>query len=151
MTKATMLKYYRNASAAGRYIIGFEYKHEIYMTEVKEIMPRFLAVEKASGNRGESLRLRLHKAHKEQLLRNKTCIALGSDSQLKDKTYNKGEIFEKLVTEHYGQTWKKDTVPFWVCGDIQIDGVEVQIKFDSASLLNTNQIEKVLKKSTKRG
>ena len=151
MTKTTMLKYYRKASAAERYIIGFVHKHEIYMTEVKEIMPRFLAVEKASGNRGESLRLRLHKAHKEQLLRNKTCVALGSEKQLKDETYNRGDIFEKLVTEHFGQTWKKDTIPFWVCGDIQLDGVEVQIKFDSASLLNTNQIENVLKKSAKRG
>lgn len=41
---------------------------------------------------------------------------------------------------------EKDTVPFWVCGDIQLDGIEIQIKFDSASLLNTSQIEKVLKK-----
>lgn len=146
MTKTTMIKYYRNASAAKSYIIGFVYKHEIFMTEVEEIMPRFLTVEKASGNRGESLRFRLHKAHKEQLLRNKPCVSLGSDEQLKDEVYNKGEIFEKLVTEYYGQEWKKDTVPFWVCGDIQLNGVEVQIKLDSASLLNTNQIEKVLKK-----
>lgn len=151
MTKTTMIKYYRKASVAEKYIIGFSYKHEIYMTEVEEIMPRFLTVEKASGNRGKSLRLRLRKAHKEHFLRNKTCVALGSDEQLKDKTYNKGEIFEKLVTEHYGQKWKKDTVPFWVCGDIQLDGIEIQIKFDSASLLNTSQIEKVLKKNLKRG
>lgn len=145
MTKTTMIKRYREMSASEKYIIGFEYKHEIYMTEVQEIMPRFLSVEKASGNRGESLRFRLHKAQKEQFLKNKKCIALGSDSQLKDEKYNRGDIFEKLVTEYYGQTWEKDTIPFWVQGDIQIDGVEIQIKFDSASLLNTNQIKKFQK------
>lgn len=147
MQKRTMINHYRKLSAADKYIVGFVYKHEIFMVEQKEIMPRFLTVEKASGNRGESLRLRMKKEMKEQLLRNKTCISLGSDSQLIEGKYNKGENFERLVTEYYGQEWKKDTVPFWVQGDICLDGVEIQIKLDTATLLNTFQIEKFKKKA----
>lgn len=145
MEKRTMIKHYRNFSAADAYIVGFVYNHEVYMAEVNEIMPRFLKVEKASRNNGESLRLRIRKPLKEQLLRTKNCILLGSDTLLDDNKYNKGENFEKLVTEYYGQVWEKDTVPFWVQGDICVDHIEIQIKLDGASLLNTKQIEKLRK------
>ena len=143
MNKRTMINHYRKVSASEKYIIGFIYNHEIFMAEVKEIMPRFLSIEKASRNRGESLRLRINKTLKEQLLRNPACISLGSDSQLEQSKYNKGENFEKLVTEYFGQIWEKDNIPFWVQGDICVNGIEIQIKFDGATLLNTSQIKKI--------
>lgn len=142
MTKATMIKAYRTYSAADNYILGFVYEKMLYMVRVAEIMPRYLNVEVASRNQGENLRLRLKKAHKEQLLK-KAPICLGSADCLNSDKYNKGEIFEKLVTEYYGQTWKKDTIPFWVQGDININGEEVQIKLDSATLMNTKQMAKL--------
>ena len=112
------------------------------MLEVNEIMPRFLSVEEASRNQGENLRLRLKKKHKEQLMK-KSPICLGSADCLNAEKYNKGEIFEKLVTEYYGQTWEKDNKSFWTCGDININGKEVQIKLDSATLMNTKQIARL--------
>lgn len=142
MTKATMIKTYRKYSAADSYILGFTYAHNLYMIEVTEIMPRFLSVEEASRNQGENLRLRLKKAYREQLLK-KGAICLGSADCLNAEKYNKGEIFEKLVTEHYGQTWKKDNCPFWVQGDINVDGKEIQIKLDSATLMNTKQLRRL--------
>ena len=142
MTKATLIKTYRQFSAADNYILGFVYEKMLYMVRVDEIMPRYLNVEEASRNQGENLRLRLKKAHKEQLLK-KAPICLGSADCLNSDKYNKGEIFEKLVTEYYGQTWKKDTIPFWVQGDININGEEVQIKLDSATLMNTKQMAKL--------
>lgn len=144
MTKRTMIKWYRDKSAADSYIIGFIYNKNIYMVNVAEIMPRYLSVEEASRNQGENLRLRIKKAHKAELMK-KNPICLGSECQLVTDKYNKGEIFEKLVTEHYGQKWEKDTIPFWVQGDINIGGKEVQIKLDSATLMNTKQIEKFKK------
>lgn len=144
MTKRTMVKWYRDKSAADSYIIGFTYNKNIYMVNVAEIMPRYLTVEEASRNQGENLRLRIKKTYKAELMK-KNPICLGSECQLVADKYNKGEIFEKLVTEHYGQIWEKDTIPFWVQGDINIDGKEVQIKLDSATLMNTKQIEKFKK------
>lgn len=142
MTKQTMIKTYRNYSAADSYILGFIYNKMLYMLEVNEIMPRFLNVEEASRNQGENLRLRLKKKHKEQLMK-KSPICLGSADCLNAEKYNKGEIFEKIVTEYYGQEWKKDTLPFWVQGDICLGGKEVQIKLDSATLINTKQIARL--------
>jgi hypothetical protein len=142
MTKANMIKTYRQFSAADNYILGFVYEKMLYMVRVAEIMPRYLNVEEASRNQGENLRLRLKKKHKEQLMK-KAPICLGSADCLNDSKYNKGEIFEKLVTEYYGQEWKKDTVPFWVQGDINLNGEEVQIKLDSATLMNTKQVAKL--------
>ena len=112
------------------------------MIEVAEIMPRFLSVEEASRNQGENLRLRLRKKYKEQLLR-KGALCIGSADDLTAEKYNKGEIFEKLVTEYFGQAWEKDNIPFWVQGDINVDGKEIQIKLDSATLMNTKQIAKL--------
>ena len=142
MNKRTMINTYRQFSAADNYILGFIYDKMLYMVRVAEIMPRYLNVEEASRNQGENLRLRLKKAHKAQLMK-KAPICLGSADCLNDSKYNKGEVFEKLVTEYYGQTWTKDNIPFWVQGDININGEEVQIKLDSATLMNTKQIAKL--------
>ena len=142
MNKTTMIKTYRQFSAADNYILGFIYDKMLYMVRVAEIMPRYLNVEEASRNQGENLRLRLKKAHKAQLMK-KAPICLGSADCLNDSKYNKGEVFEKLVTEYYGQTWEKDTIPFWVQGDINLNGEEVQIKLDSATLMNTKQIARL--------
>lgn len=142
MTKATMIKKYRQMSAADSYILGFVYNKMLYFIEVAEIMPRFLSIEEASRNQGENLRLRIKKAHKESFMR-KNPICLGSADLLNQEKYNKGEIFEKLVTEYFGQTWTKDTIPFYKQGDINVNGKEIQIKLDSATLVNTKLIEKI--------
>lgn len=145
MTKQTMIKNYRKYSAADSYIVGFVLNKMLYFVEMAEIQPRFLNVEVASRNQGENLRLRIKKTQKENLMK-KNPICLGSSDLLDEEKYNKGEIFEKLVTEYYGQKWEKDTVPFWVQGDINLDGKEVQIKLDSATLMNTKQVKKLQKR-----
>lgn len=144
MTKQTMIKNYRKYSAADSYIVGFTFDKMLYFVEMAEIAPRFLNVEEASRNQGENLRLRIKKNYKRQLMK-KNPVCLGSADRLTADKYNKGEIFEKLVTEYFGQTWEKDTIPFWVQGDINLDGREVQIKLDSATLMNTKQIKKLKK------
>lgn len=137
-----MIRNYRKYSAADGYIVGFVLNKMLYFVEMDEIKPRFLNIEEASRNQGENLRLRIKKAQKESLMK-KNPICLGDADLLNEEKYNKGEIFEKLVTEYYGQRWEKDTVPFWVQGDINVNGKEVQIKLDSATLMNTKQIKKL--------
>ena len=138
-TKRTMIKHYKNHSAADSYILGFVENKMLYMVEIAEIMPRFLTVEQASRNQGENLRLRIRKNLKEQLMK-KNPVCLGSAEMLTAEKYNKGELFEKAVTEFFGQTWEKDNIPFWVQGDIEIEGKQIQIKLDGATLMNTKQI-----------
>lgn len=141
MTKEIMLAEYENYSAADSYILGFVYNKGLYMVEVAEVALDILAVELASRNQGENLRLRIRKAQKEALVENATLI--GSADDLVADKYNRGEIFEKLVTEYFGQTWEKDTVPFWVKGDITLGGKEVQIKLDGATMVNSKLLAKL--------
>lgn len=142
MTKQTMIRTYRKYSVADSYILGFVYDKMLYMIEVAEIMPRFLNVEEASRNQGENLRLRLKKAHRASLMK-KDPICLGSADCLVADKYNRGEIFEKLVTEYFGQVWNKDNYAFWTQGDINVNGKEIQIKLDSATLMNTKQVKRL--------
>ena len=63
----------------------------------------------------------------------KQFIYIPFDDMVKESKYNKGEIFEKLVTEQYGQEWEKDSVPFTKAGDIEINGIAYQIKYEAAN------------------
>ena len=55
---------------------------------------------------------------------------------VKNSKYNRGEIFEKLVTEYFGQEWEKDNVPFTEDGDLTVKGIAYQIKYQSATFVN---------------
>lgn len=141
MVKRTMMKWYEKFSAADGYIIGFVMDKMLYMVEMERIAPRFLNVEEASRNQGDNLRLRLKKAQKQSLA--KKAICLGSADVLTADKYNKGENFEKVVTEYFGQEWEKDTIPFYMQGDINVNGRELQIKLDSATIANSKMLEKL--------
>lgn len=141
MDKMVMINAYRKMSAADEYIVGYIYEHQIYFIVTPEIDDEYLAIEKASRNQGENLRLRMKSAQKKALMASNP-VCLGSEDMLSAGKYNKGENFEKMVTEYFGQVWEKDTVPFWVQGDIRLNNKEVQIKLDSATLMNTKQMEK---------
>ena len=66
MTKETMIRNYRKFSAADAYIVGFVYKHELYIATMEEIAPRFMKVERESSKKGgrRKLQLRLNNQYK---------------------------------------------------------------------------------------
>lgn len=146
MTKSTDIKNYRKFSAADSYVVGFFYNHNVYMIELDEIAPRFITLERESEKNGGgmSLRLRLRKDYKEQLIR-KGAELIGTENLIKDSKYNKGEAFERIVTEKFGQTWEKDNVPFWVAGDISLENKEIQVKFENATITTERGIENARK------
>ena len=148
MTKTTMIKNYRKFSAADSYILGFEYKHNIYAIEISEIPPRYMTVERESSKKGGSakLQLRLKKTYKEQLLR-KGAMLIGNEDILKGQ-YNKGVEFERIISEMNGQEFRgKENVGFWVEGDLEINGRQVQIKFNGAQIV----VEKTLERLKRAG
>lgn len=60
--------------------------------------------------------------------------------------YNKGDHFERAVKELLtGEEWHKNKDPFWTGGDVRINGVEVQVKFNSAELTNENTLQRMLR------
>jgi hypothetical protein len=62
------------------------------------------------------------------------------DELKKMSKYNFGELFEKLITEMNGQEWTKDNVPFTEDGDLTVDGVAYQLKFEKATFITEAQM-----------
>jgi hypothetical protein len=146
MTKQTMIRNYRKFSAADSYILGFIYKHEVYMVEVDEIMPRYMRVEHESSKKGgcAKLQLRLPQNYQKQLIK-KGAVSIGNENIL-NGDYNKGVQFEKIISEMNGQEFRgKDNVPFYVSGDLEINGKQVQIKFNGAQIVVERTLEKLKK------
>ena len=144
MTKETMIKNYRKFSAADAYILGFEYKHNIYYIMIDEIPPRYMTVEHESSKKGGAakLQLRLKKAYREQLIR-KGATLIGNEDMLIGE-YNKGVEFERIISEMNGQKFRgKENVGFWVEGDLEINGKQVQIKYNGAQIVVEKTLERL--------
>lgn len=148
MTRNEMIAAYAALSAAHRYIVGFILNARLFYTTFAELPDAMLKLDRASSKRGgfAKIRVKLPAALRKQLVASGMATELGSCELLNtlDK-YNKGERFEKLITERLtGTNWVKDSVPFWVAGDITLNGEQVQIKFDGAELTNERTLAGVM-------
>lgn len=148
MNKQTMIKNYRKFSAAEGYMLGFEYKKQVYAILVDEIMPRFMRVEHESSKKGgaQKLQLRLTNQHKEYLIR-KGAKVIG-DISILDGEYNKGVEFERWVFKQNNQEFRgKESVGFWVDGDITIDNKPIQVKFNGAQIVVERTLHRLQKEA----
>lgn len=147
----TILNYlinsYNTLSFTHNYIFGFEFKGIIYaVTATAEILPYILKVDKASRGAGYALRFCPKVAQKLFLLSKGAEVICSSEyfkAEVANSKYNNGEIFEKLVTEKFGQIWKKDNVPFTEDGDITVNGTAYQIKFQKATFTNEKSLARL--------
>lgn len=139
-----MVEFYNNYSFTHSYIFGFRFDGNIWMVKTNsQILPYILKLDLASRGAGYALRFKPNKSIKALLLSKGAEIVCSEqlfDATVKESKYNKGEIFEKLVTEKAGQTWEKDNVPFTEDGDLTVDGIAYQIKFEKASFINEKQM-----------
>lgn len=138
-----LINRYNKIAYTHEYIWGFEFKGNIYMAFTDmSYMPFICKLDKASRGAGYALRFCPTVSQKLALLPKAELICSKKffDEQVANSKYNKGEIFEKLVTEHFHQTWTKDNVPFTLDGDITINNVAFQIKFEKATFCNEKNI-----------
>ena len=146
--KNLMIEFYNTHAFTHNYIFGFRMAGNIwYVTVTAELLPELLKLDKASRGAGYALRFKPNKAQKILLMSygaKVLCSELFFDELAENSKYNKGEIFEKLVTEMNGQIWEKDNVPFTDDGDLTWNGVAYQIKFEKASFINEKQMHKMM-------
>lgn len=144
--KEHMIKTYNTYSASHQYIYGFSLKGVVYMVRTgTEVMTEVLRVER-SGRDGYALKFKPNADIKTYLLTKGAKVLCSEEylMQLVNTTkYNKGEIFERLVTEYYGQRWYKDNKPFTKCGDIKVENTEIQIKYEKSTFITEGQIERL--------
>ena len=144
MTNTTLLHYliarYCEKAFTDNYIIGFELGGVIYASFVDDnMLPFITCLDKASRGQGMSLRFRPTKAQKQLLCTTAqvVCSKEYFEDMVNSSKYNKGEIFEKLVTEEiFGQTWTKDNIPFTISGDVVVDEKHYQVKYQGATFTN---------------
>jgi len=139
-----LINHYNNTSFTHNYIFGFTYKGNVYAVEAtSELLPFVTMVDKASRGAGLALRFKPNTSIKLMLMNKGAkviCSVEHFNEVLASDKYNRGEVFEKLITELNGQEWTKDSVPYTEDGDLTVNGVAWQIKFEKATFINEKQM-----------
>lgn len=142
--KKMLIQFYNKHAFTHIYIFGFRFNGNIYFSIVKAEMLDYLTkLDKASRGAGFALRFKPTKVQKNLLMTCEPTLLCSEEffNELKAMSkYNNGEVFEKLVTEYFGQEWEKDNVPFTEDGDLTVDGIAYQIKFEKATFINEAQM-----------
>jgi hypothetical protein len=138
---------YNRLAYTHEYIFGFAYKGTVYAIKANaEVLPYVLKLDKASRGAGYSIRFCPTNAQKLFLIAKGAEVVCSEKyflEEVANTQYNRGEIFEKMETEKVGQTWKKDSVPFTIDGDLTVDGVAYQIKYQGATFTNEKTLAKL--------
>ena len=153
MTMQEMIRMYNNHSASHTYIVGFIRNNKVYYVTVNfGKLSAMLKACKASSKRGGFNKVRVYVSASAQkaMIANGEAVEVGTMEDLVSKKYNKGEMFEKVITETLtSDTWEKDSLPFYEGGDITVNGENIQIKLNGAELTNERCLENMLKKMGK--
>ena len=142
-----MINRYNELSYTHHYIFGFYFQGNVYMVETtNEILPYILKLDKASRGQGYSIRFSPNNQQKAFLLAQGAeliCSKNYFDTCVNESKYNKGEIFEKMITEYFGQKWEKDNVPFTDGGDLEVNKIAYQLKFEKATFTNEKTLARM--------
>lgn len=145
MTLHESIEKYNKLSFTHDYIFGFWFKENIYMYETTgDNLENLLTIRHASQKRGGKPLLRFMPSTdmKYKMLRTAKvlCTKAEFDELTENSQYNRGEIFEMLVAKYFGQTWKKDYVPFTEAGDIVVNGKPIQLKYERATFAKLHRL-----------
>lgn len=141
-----MVAIYTAHTGADEYWFGFVVDHLLYVVPhmTLDALRPFFRMEKASTSKGGMWKIRLRARANELRELTKTAILLGSENLLTTEK-NKGDALEKVLAERFAEEqWTKhDSTEFFLAGDLLIDGKQVQVKFNGATLTD----EKVLRRN----
>lgn len=154
MTKGNFFKYYNKLSGADRYLIFFERNGLVYLWDCKHIAPRWTRERYESSSKGGYQKFRIEMTVKDK----NELIAKGATPMMTFEEFkaipqkNNGHKCECWLHKKYNLgTYKPDAKRFDKCGDVCINGVEYQVKFQNASLTNVEVLHKAQKDARKRG
>jgi hypothetical protein len=143
-----MVRFYNNRAYTHNYMLAFNMGSSVMVVFANgDMLANVVTLDKASRGAGYSLRFKPTKAQKAYMMENckffELCTKADIENACATCKYNKGEIVEKFLTERYGQTWVKDNVAFTDDGDLTVDGIAYQIKYEKATFINEKQMERM--------
>ena len=134
---------YGKHSKAHSYILGFERKGNLYAVKMgfEELTMSIRYTVSSRGN--EQARIYISSENRKAYIASGRAVIIAKAEELEaDSKHNKGDNFERIVSESYGIAWTgKNSVPFWVAGDINVNGEEIQVKLQGGELTNSKAIE----------
>ena len=123
------------------YINGFVFNGLVYYYETIGMNTEYLKLEKLP-NGYHTVKYRPNNTNKKDLINSGICKVLCTESlfneMVKNSKYNKGEIFEKLLTEKFGLEWKKDNIRVDKGADIETEEKSYSVKFEKARVIDEN-------------
>lgn len=140
-----MVDFYNRLAFTHHYMVAFNWEHMVIVAYISgSQLSNITTLDRASRGAGKSLRFKPTKAQKIYMLNKCETFTLCSVEDManmaESSIYNKGEIIEKLITEKFGQTWEKDNIPFTKDGDLTVNGIAYQIKYEKATFINEKQM-----------
>ena len=147
MTKQNFLKYYNKLSGADKTLVFFQKNGKIYLWECDHVAPRWIQEGFESSSKGGQQKFRMYiKASEKEKLIKKGAIEVMTTEEFESIPYsNKGMKCEKWLHDKTNQDYKPNNKRFDKGGDICINGVEYQIKFENATLTNVDVLHKAQK------
>lgn len=148
MTKKNFFRYYNRLTGADRTFIFFERKGMIYLYECKHIAPRWAYDEFESAKNGGHQKFRMHIniSEKDKLIAKGATPVMTSEEFAAIPYANKGYRCEYYLHQAYDLgEYKPDRVRFDKAGDVEINGIQYQVKFENASLTNVVVLHKAQK------
>ena len=134
---------YGKYSKAHSYILGYVRKENVYAVRVsfEELTASVRFTVSSRGN--EQARIYISSENRKAYIASGRAVVIAKAKELEaDSKHNKGDNFERIVCESYGIKWEgKNSVPFWMAGDINVNGEEIQVKLQGAELTNSRAIE----------
>ena len=149
MTKGNFFRYYNRLTGADRTLVFFEYKSNIYIHECHHIAPRWAHEEFESSKNGghQKFKMYISATEKVKLVPKSTMVMTLAEFNAIPYA-NKGHKCEAWLYKacNLGE-YTPDHKRFDECGDVEIDGIQYQVKFQNASLTNVVVLHKAQKKA----
>ena len=149
-----MVRCYNEHNAATQFAIAFAVDGDAYVMKVPAPLPeKWVGKTCTSSGKGKQfkIRLRVPASAKAEAMANGTAQKVGTTTEVFEQpgTVNGGESFEKFMVEREGGTWVKNSTPFWVAGDMVLDGQQTQLKKDGAEVMVENTYWKLMEGTAK--
>lgn len=134
-----LLNVYEATTAASRTLLVFQLCGRAYATWLTAIDADMVRLDRESSANGGWTKLKFHLTNAQKVaLIEAGAEEVGNIADILSLQKNKGNAVECWATRRYmGIEWSKDSIPYYVQGDIQVNGEEIQVKFENASLTNT--------------
>lgn len=150
-----LLQCYKKHCKADYFIVGYVSQKVIYYNIVTDLQGAVLNVSSSDRGSKQCIKYRPTKEQRASLSKSGTALMTKKEYELllskinreraakNQKTINKGELLEKILTEKSGKKWYKDDTPFYMGSDLTIDNIGYQIKFYDATICTLEKLQEL--------